>query len=128
MIATLQQIYSDNFFPEMNADWSKYPDNVGHMIWPGCFRCHDGLHKTEDKKMQFLHTILAQGSGKALLQLVPGGQQFQHPAGDLGGDNSCIECSNGLFARPPFFVLAMTINSASIPKNVVRHTVNSSNN
>jgi hypothetical protein len=86
----------------MNADWSKYPDNVGHMIWPGCFRCHDGLHKTEDKKLTIkaddcnsCHTILAQGSGNELLQLTPGGRQFEHPAGDLGGDNNCIECHNG---------------------------------
>ena len=101
-IATLQQIYSDNFFPEMKADWSKYPDNVGHMIWPGCFRCHDGLHKTEDKKLTIkaddcnsCHTILAQGSGNELLQLTPGGQKFKHPSGDLDGDNTCIECHNG---------------------------------
>src|ERR1017187_1157852 len=50
VIPVVQQIYRDNFFPEMKADWSKYPDNLGHMIWPGCFRCHDGKHKTEDKK------------------------------------------------------------------------------
>ena len=69
-IAAVQQIYADNFFPEMKANWSTYPDNVGHMIWPGCFRCHDGLHKTEDRKLTIkaddcnaCHTILAQGAG-----------------------------------------------------------------
>ena len=34
----------------MKANWSVYPDNLGHMIWPGCFRCHDGNHKAEDGK------------------------------------------------------------------------------
>ncbi len=47
-IAAVQQIYSDNFFPEMKSDWSKYPDNIGHMIWKGCFRCHDGDHQSDD--------------------------------------------------------------------------------
>jgi len=72
------------------------------LIWPGCFRCHDGLHKTEDKKLTIkaddcnsCHTILAQGSGHELLQLTPGGQKFKHPSGDLDGDNTCIECHNG---------------------------------
>jgi nitrate/TMAO reductase-like tetraheme cytochrome c subunit len=99
-IATLQQIYADNFFPEMNANWSSYPDNVGHMIWPGCFRCHDGLHKTEDRKLTIkaddcnsCHTILAQGSGAELNQLAPAGQKFKHPGGDY--DGACTDCHNG---------------------------------
>ena len=65
-IPVVAQIYSENFFPEMKASWASYPDNVGHMIWPGCFRCHDGLHKTPDKKLTIkandcnaCHTILA---------------------------------------------------------------------
>lgn len=99
-IASLQQIYSDNFFPEMKANWSSYPDNVGHMIWPGCFRCHDGMHKTEDRKLTIkandcnaCHTILAQGVGPELDQLAPAGQTFKHPGGDY--DGSCTDCHNG---------------------------------
>ena len=99
-ITAVQQIYADNFFPEMKANWSSYPDNVGHMIWPGCFRCHDGLHKTEDKKLTIkandcnsCHTILAQGTGAELNQLAPGGQPFKHPGGDF--DGSCTDCHNG---------------------------------
>ena len=99
-IATVQQIYEDNFFPEMKASWASYPDNVGHMIWPGCFRCHDGQHKTEDKKLTIkandcneCHTILAQGAGAELDQLAPAGQQFRHPGGDY--DGSCTDCHNG---------------------------------
>ncbi|HEU6447599.1 MAG TPA: NapC/NirT family cytochrome c [Verrucomicrobiae bacterium] len=99
-IATVQQIYSDNFFPEMNADWSKYPDNIGHMIWPGCFRCHDGSHKSEDKRVikandcNACHTILAQGHGDEMRQLTPGGQKFEHPAGDYDG-MACSDCHTG---------------------------------
>ena len=41
-IAAVQEIYKDNFFPEMNASRKNYPDNIGHKNWAGCFRCHDG--------------------------------------------------------------------------------------
>ena len=49
VIPVVQGIYTNNFFPEMKANWSVYPDNLGHMIWPGCFRCHDGNHKAEER-------------------------------------------------------------------------------
>ena len=101
-IPVMQQIYADNFFPEMKADWSSYPDNVGHMIWPGCYRCHDGLHKTEDRKTTIkandcntCHTILAQGAGAELDKLAPAGQKFIHPGGDLDENPVCIDCHNG---------------------------------
>lgn len=35
-------------FPQMKIDWSTYPNNVGHKDFPGCFRCHDGRHVTDD--------------------------------------------------------------------------------
>ena len=38
------EIYRTNFFPEMNVNWRTYPDNIGHKIFPGCFRCHEGRH------------------------------------------------------------------------------------
>jgi len=100
--ATLQQIYADNFFPEMKASWASYPDNVGHMIWPGCFRCHDGQHKTEDRKTTIkandcntCHTILAQGAGAELNKLAPIGQKFIHVGGDLDDNPTCTDCHNG---------------------------------
>jgi len=37
-------IYNRNVFPEMNVTWGTYPNNIGHMDSPGCFRCHDGDH------------------------------------------------------------------------------------
>ena len=99
-IPVVQKIYTDNFFPDMKAKWSDYPDNVGHMIWTGCFRCHDGNHKTNDGKQTIkandcntCHTILAQGSGKDLLELSPGGQEFKHPGGDY--DHECNMCHDG---------------------------------
>jgi hypothetical protein len=43
-------IYNRNVFPELNVTWGTYPNNLGHTDSPGCFRCHDGLHATEDGK------------------------------------------------------------------------------
>jgi formate-dependent nitrite reductase cytochrome c552 subunit len=37
-------IFNRNVFPEMNVTWATYPNNIGHMDSPGCFRCHDGEH------------------------------------------------------------------------------------
>ena len=45
-----QQLYRRNLFPDMNVTWGTYPNNIGHMDFPGCFRCHDDSHKTKDGK------------------------------------------------------------------------------
>ena len=45
-----QQVYRRNVFPEMHVQFGTYPNNVGHMDFPGCFRCHDDNHKTKDGK------------------------------------------------------------------------------
>ena len=42
--ATLVAIYRRNIFPQMRVTWGTYPNNLGHMDFPGCFRCHDGSH------------------------------------------------------------------------------------
>jgi hypothetical protein len=99
-IDVVQKIYRDNFFPEMKAQWDKYPDNIGHMIFPGCFRCHDGKHTTADGKRSIkasdcntCHTILAQGRGEELNLLTPGGQKFKHPGDEV--DGACNDCHTG---------------------------------
>jgi nitrate/TMAO reductase-like tetraheme cytochrome c subunit len=99
-IATVQKIYQDNFFPEMKANWKVYPDNIGHKDWPGCFRCHDGEHKSSDGQKtirsndcEACHTILAQGKGAELDQLTPKGQKFKHPGDEV--DGACNDCHTG---------------------------------
>jgi nitrate/TMAO reductase-like tetraheme cytochrome c subunit len=99
-IDAVQEIYRDNFFPEMKASWQAYPDNIGHKDWPGCFRCHDGNHKTVDGKRAIrandcnaCHTILAQGSGKELDLLSPTGLKFKHPGDEV--DGACNDCHTG---------------------------------
>jgi hypothetical protein len=44
----VQTIYLNNVFPDMKVTWGTYPNNIGHMDFPGCFRCHDGDHVSAD--------------------------------------------------------------------------------
>ncbi|MGA2233078.1 MAG: NapC/NirT family cytochrome c [Tepidisphaeraceae bacterium] len=43
-------IYQTQFFPEFKVDWRTYPNHLGHMESPGCFRCHDGMHISAEGK------------------------------------------------------------------------------
>jgi hypothetical protein len=43
-------LYSQNVFPYMKVTWGTHPNHIGHMSYPGCFRCHDGDHVTKDGK------------------------------------------------------------------------------
>ena len=45
---TVLAIYNRNVFPELKVTWGTYPNNLGHSDFPGCFRCHDGSHTTQD--------------------------------------------------------------------------------
>jgi len=49
-VAALERIYRRNVFPAMNVTFGTYPNNVGHIDSPGCFRCHDDDHKSKDGK------------------------------------------------------------------------------
>lgn len=50
-VVAVQQIYTRNVFPSMNVTFGTYPNNIGHMDFPGCFRCHDDSHKSKDGKV-----------------------------------------------------------------------------
>jgi hypothetical protein len=100
-VATVQRIYSRNFFPEMKVSWKKFPDNIGHMYYPGCFRCHDGKHVTDDGKIlsrdcNTCHTILAQHFENDSLRISLGGIAYQHPVdiGDSWEEMNCSDCHN----------------------------------
>jgi nitrate/TMAO reductase-like tetraheme cytochrome c subunit len=47
-VQATETVYRRNVFPEMNIQFGTYPNNIGHMDFPGCFRCHDDNHKTKD--------------------------------------------------------------------------------
>ncbi|MGD0200886.1 MAG: NapC/NirT family cytochrome c [Bryobacteraceae bacterium] len=46
--AAIVAVYQRNVFPQMRVTWGTYPSNLGHMDFPGCFRCHDGSHAASD--------------------------------------------------------------------------------
>ena len=43
-VAEIQAIYDRTVFHEQKIDSTTYPNNLGHIEAPGCFRCHDGKH------------------------------------------------------------------------------------
>jgi hypothetical protein len=45
-IGVTQAIYRSNVFPSMKVGWGTYPNQIGHTVSTGCFRCHDENHKT----------------------------------------------------------------------------------
>ncbi len=49
-VAELQAIFDRTTFPFMNVDWQSHTNNVGHKDFPGCFRCHDGKHLSQDNQ------------------------------------------------------------------------------
>jgi nitrate/TMAO reductase-like tetraheme cytochrome c subunit len=64
-VSQVQAIYLRNVFPEMKLTWGTHPNQIGHEDFLGCFRCHDGNHKTADGKeisqdCDSCHAILAQ--------------------------------------------------------------------
>ncbi len=66
---TLVYIYDGNVFPAMGVTWGTYPNNLGHADFPGCFRCHDGNHKSSDGKeitqdCNTCHSLLAMDEEK----------------------------------------------------------------
>jgi nitrate/TMAO reductase-like tetraheme cytochrome c subunit len=61
----VQRIYGRNVFPEMRLTWGTHPNHIGHEDSLGCFRCHDGNHKSADGKVissdcDTCHALLAQ--------------------------------------------------------------------
>lgn len=94
-ITELQRIYRTTFFPYMHVNWKTHPNNIGHLYFPGCFRCHDGNHVSKDGKVitkdcTACHTVLDQQEGTHVTPLPA--KIFQHPV-DIG-DLSAVTCSD----------------------------------
>ena len=83
-IEVVKKIYARNYFPYMNADWKHFPDNISHVYTPGCFRCHDGNHVSDDGKVisndcNSCHKIIAQTDNNGNTRVDLNGLAFQHP-------------------------------------------------
>jgi hypothetical protein len=46
----VQDLLRRNVFPDMKVGFGTYPNNIGHIDSPGCFRCHDDAHTAKDGK------------------------------------------------------------------------------
>lgn len=94
-VDVVREVYRSSFFPHMRVDWTTYPDNIGHLYSPGCFRCHDGKHINQagnalDQDCGSCHSFLDRrnlNGGNA--QLVEG--PFAHPM-ELGGLHEQVRC------------------------------------
>ncbi len=65
----LVTLYSQNVFPFMKLTWGTHPNHIGHMSYPGCFRCHDGDHMAKDgsaipQDCSVCHNLLAVDESK----------------------------------------------------------------
>jgi hypothetical protein len=96
-VQEVKAIYGRNFFPAMKVSWNTYPNYIGHFYTPGCFRCHDGKHKSPEGKViskdcEMCHTVLSQTQ-----ENIPAGtkpKSFVHPV-DIGDElykTNCSEC------------------------------------
>lgn len=95
-VKAVRDIYSKNNFPEMKTTWSTHPDNIGHFYWPGCFRCHDGKHKSADgrvisKDCDLCHLVIGQKQENILTGTRVSG--FVHPV-DIGDELVKTNCSD----------------------------------
>jgi hypothetical protein len=104
-IAEIQNGYAKNIFPYMKASWKSYPNNIGHMDYDGCFRCHNDRHASQSGKVisrdcNLCHNILVQGTpdsleySKAFEPL-----EFKHPVDidDAWRTELCSSCHSALY-------------------------------
>ncbi|MGA2154480.1 MAG: Ni/Fe-hydrogenase, b-type cytochrome subunit [Bryobacteraceae bacterium] len=102
-VVYLQGTYNRYFFPGMKVRWDTYSVNEGHLQFPGCFRCHDGQHKSLGGKAirsdcGDCHKILQQGkAGSLQFAKGPDGLAFQHPVdiGNAWAEQPCNSCHTG---------------------------------
>lgn len=95
-VKEVQRIFQTYFFPEMKTNWQTHPNNIGHMNFVGCFRCHNGNHVSNTGKVitndcNVCHTTIYDSEAPPAANLQTG--PFQHPV-DLGGlaDRNCQSC------------------------------------
>ena len=103
-VLSTQKVFNQSIFPEMKVRWEDYPDNIGHLIFPGCMRCHDGNKKSDDgwvitRDCKTCHSILSQGTGdRAEMAITEDGLDFVHPEDidEEWRDTGCYECHSGI--------------------------------
>lgn len=106
-IAALQRTYENNYDPVMKVSWRNFPNNRGHRQAPGCFRCHDGNHVSDDgtvlsKDCGLCHLLLEhqiseqKGDKSAVIRV----RKYPHPV-DIGDSYLTMNCSDCHGATAP---------------------------
>lgn len=122
--STLLTIYQRNIWPAYGLTWGTHVNHGGHEDYPGCFRCHNDSHVSQDTARKPIgdncsacHSILSDGEPISLpfapeLSLtssrssLPKGISFETRAGTADFDHAqhleyekgrCIACHNALF-------------------------------
>ncbi len=103
-IKGIQTEFQKNIFPEMKVRWDAYPNNIGHIEFMGCFRCHNGTHRAETGKLisrdcSLCHDIDAQGPPDNFETApINGTLEFKHPTDidEAWKETACVECHTGL--------------------------------
>jgi len=102
-VTEVQRIFQTYFFPEMKTDWQTHPNNIGHLYFSGCFRCHDGEHVSNTGKVisnncNVCHTMIYDSAAPPEKNVKTG--PFVHPV-DLGAlaERKCEFCHK---ANKPF--------------------------
>ena len=49
-VEALWNFYQENAFLDQEMKWDTHPDNNQHLTSPGCFRCHDGKHLSQENE------------------------------------------------------------------------------
>jgi hypothetical protein len=95
-ITEVQRIFETYFFPEMKTNWQTHPNNIGHLYFSGCFRCHDGEHVSSTGKVittdcNVCHTVIYDSAAPPEKNTRTG--PFIHPV-ELGAlaDRKCDSC------------------------------------
>jgi len=86
----------------MRVSWRYFPEQIGHMYAPGCFRCHDGKHFSDEGKVisrdcNVCHTLIAQEFENSETEYSLKGVEYKHPIdiGDSWKDIGCSTCHLG---------------------------------
>ncbi len=105
-----QELLPQLVFEEPGVTWQSFPDNNGHKNSPGCFRCHDGKHVTDEGESIRLQCNLCH----SIPQTVDAGDEppgvpfvaLQQPASHLESNfirdhrllanDACVECHGEL--------------------------------
>ncbi len=99
-IESIQESFRQNTFPGMKVTYDVYPEHIGHLETPGCFRCHNDSFVSEDGRIisrdcDLCHTIAGQGNPDTMqLTNIRESLEFQHPI-DIGmvwKEANCSEC------------------------------------